>query len=117
MAAEVLGDSAESMTVDQIWKKAEERKLTERLGSTGKTPTLSLRARLYTELKKWGNKSTFRVVSRTPVTFGIRGKNYQPAVDSAVADSGADNGENTDATFDEREGARQVRCHPRTGSR
>ncbi len=60
------------LTSEEIWEKAQELSLDERIRSTGKTPWATLGARLYMDIKENGDKSTFIQVSKRPARFLLR---------------------------------------------
>lgn len=74
MAEELLNSSKEPMDVASIWKKSKSEGLTDKVGSQGKTPWMSLAARLYVDTNNENLKSRFFRVGQNPVRFGLTGK-------------------------------------------
>ena len=68
LAQDVLKQSSEPLSVQQIWEKAKELGLVDKLSSSGKTPTNTLSSILYTEAKD-KNKQTFKKVSESPTKY------------------------------------------------
>lgn len=66
-AYEVLKSKNKPMSVQEITEVAKERKL---FVSTGKTPMATMGAQLYTDIKKFGNKSPFVQLGKNK--FGLR---------------------------------------------
>ena len=54
-----------------IWKKGVEFGFDKKLDSQGKTPWCSIGAQIYSEIKKKGNKSSFKQVSKRPSLFAL----------------------------------------------
>jgi uncharacterized protein len=73
MAEDVLASSKEPMDVASIWTKSLSDGLADRVGSQGKTPWMTLAARLYVDSKE-NLKSRFFRVGQNPVRFGLIGK-------------------------------------------
>lgn len=76
MAQEVLETEKKPMTVSQIWKCGENLHLTEKVGSTGKTPINTLQARLYIDIRD-NAKSMFMQTSKRPSTFYLKDKDIE----------------------------------------
>jgi len=74
LCKDVLQSSNKPLSADEIWEKAKELKLDEKIGTIGKTPEASIAARLYTDIKEEGDKSIFEQVSRRPAKFYLRAK-------------------------------------------
>ena len=72
LAEDVLKANNRPMSADEIWSYAKETGLSERVGTSGKTPARSIQAQLYMEIKNNGDASTFVQVSRRPVLFALR---------------------------------------------
>lgn len=67
LAYDVLLSSDKPLKVDEMWKIAEKNSLTLRLLSIGKTPTRTLGAQIYTDIKKGNSK--FVQISKRPAMF------------------------------------------------
>lgn len=74
LATEVLQTSDRPLSIEEIWEKGETLGLTEKVGSTGKTPVKTLSARLYIDIRD-NEKSMFVQVSKRPALFVLKGKN------------------------------------------
>lgn len=64
------------MTADDIWKKAIETGLDKKLGTTGKTPSATIAARLYVDIRDKGEYSEFQQVSKRPALFMLRSSDF-----------------------------------------
>jgi uncharacterized protein len=84
MAEELLNSSKEPMDVASIWKKSKSDGLADKVGSQGKTPWMSLAARLYVDTNKENLKSRFFRVGQNPVRFGLKGK-HKASLDVEIA--------------------------------
>lgn len=73
LGEEVLRSSEAPLSVEAIWKVAEQKGLTTKLGSSGKTPIRTLSARLYMDIKN-SKDTIFEQVSKRPAKFFIKGK-------------------------------------------
>ena len=91
------------MTPDGIWAKAIESGLDKQIGSTGKTPTATIGARLYVDIRDNGEESKFVQVSKRPPLFMLRGSEVKKAdIDKAVEKQENDE-KRTTSTFHERD--------------
>ncbi len=91
------------MTPDGIWAKAIESGLDKQIGSTGKTPTATIGARLYVDIRDNGEESKFVQVSKRPPLFMLRGSEVKKAdIDKAVEKQENDEKRST-STFHERD--------------
>lgn len=72
LAEEVLKQSNDALTKDEIWDKAVENGLAKKVGSQGKTPEQSIGAQIYTSIKNQEN--IFRQVSTRPTRFTLASK-------------------------------------------
>lgn len=79
LAFEILSTAETQLPVNEIWKIAENKNLTQNLSSIGKTPTATLGAQLYTDIKN--NNSRFVQISKRPATFGLKSKTYKNQVE------------------------------------
>ena len=70
-SVEVLKTINKPLGKMDIWKKGVELGLDTKLESQGKTPWYSIGAQIYSEIKKKGNKSRFRQVSKRPSLFAL----------------------------------------------
>ncbi len=73
LGEEVLRNSKVPLSVEEIWKVAEQKGLTIKLGSSGKTPIRTLSARLYMDIKN-SQSTIFEQVSKRPAKFYLKGK-------------------------------------------
>ena len=74
LAKDVLESENRPLTIKQIWTLGENKKLTDKVGSLGKTPMKTLQARLYVDIRDNDN-SIFKQVSKKPSTFILK-NNY-----------------------------------------
>lgn len=72
LCAEVLSMEATPMSPDEIWQKAKETGLEQKIGSTGKTPSATIGARLYVDIRDNGENSRFVQVSKRPARFMLK---------------------------------------------
>lgn len=73
LAKDVLEKENIPLSVEEMWKSAEEYGFLEKLSSSGKTPIRTLSARIYIDLKN--NKDTiFEQVSKRPAKFFLKGR-------------------------------------------
>lgn len=82
VAFEILSSSDIQLSVKEIWNVAIEKNLIVKLSSTGKTPTDTLAAQLYTDIKN--SNSRFVQISKRPATFGLKSKNYNVLEDCKI---------------------------------
>ena len=75
LALEVLAATQEPMSAEQIWKKANELGIAEKVGSNGKTPAKSIEARIYVDIRD-NDASKFVKLSKHPVLFGLKSLSY-----------------------------------------
>lgn len=71
LAEEVLKNSSTPLDVSTIWKNGVISKAVDKVGSEGKTPWISLGARLYVDSKD-NSKTRFLRVGDGPVLFGLK---------------------------------------------
>ncbi len=82
---DVFKNNPNPMSADEVWEKALEMKLDKKLGTFGKTPSATVGARLYVDIKEKGDQSTFIQVSKRPARFLLRSMNLnQQLVKSQV---------------------------------
>ena len=72
LAYDVLEKEKKPMTINEIWLKATELKLNEKLSSFGKTPEKTLSAQIYVNIKQNPEKSPFIQVSKRPTLFSLK---------------------------------------------
>lgn len=72
LAIEVLKSSKEPMSVLEIWKKAQELGLLNKIQAQGKNPYTTFTSVLYTDFKRVNN--TFIVHSNNPKKFSLNTK-------------------------------------------
>ena len=70
---DVLTESDIPLSIKEIWKIAEDRGLTKKVNSLGKTPSKSMGSALYTDIK-YNDNSKFIQVSKEPPKFFLRVK-------------------------------------------
>jgi len=75
LIVEVFNITKIPMSPEEIWEKALELGLNNKLGSTGKTPPATIGARLYVDIKENESKSKFVQVSKRPSRFVLRSLN------------------------------------------
>lgn len=75
LAREVLTTTKKPMSAEQIWQKANDLGIAEKVGSKGKTPARSIQAQLYVDIKDGAN-SDFVQLSKHPVLFGLKSLQY-----------------------------------------
>lgn len=73
LAKDVLELGNRPLTITQIWNIGEQNGLTDKIGSSGKTPVNTLQARLYIDIRD-NNKSIFQQVSKRPAKFMLKNK-------------------------------------------
>ena len=71
LAEEVLKTAKEPLTYREIWEIAVSQGLDKKVGSKGKTPTDTLAARMYTDMKEKSD-SKFCITSKRPTTFWLK---------------------------------------------
>lgn len=79
LCCDVLTKELTPLTPDDIWKKAVEAGLDQKIGSTGKTPSATIGARLYVDIRDNGEESKFVQVSKRPALFMLRGNELKKA--------------------------------------
>lgn len=72
LAEETFKKTKIPMSATELWDKAKELKLVDKLSSTGATPQATLSAQIYTNIKKNGENSLFVQVSKSPPKFYLR---------------------------------------------
>ncbi len=73
LAKEVILLENKPLTISQIWEIGQKQKLTDKIGSSGKTPINTLQARLYVDIRDNKN-SDFQQVSKRPSRFSLKSK-------------------------------------------
>lgn len=73
LAQRVLSESEKPLSVEQIWQIATDKKYSEELNSTGKTPLHTLGAQLYVNVKT-GSSSKFAAIGSRPKYFYLKAK-------------------------------------------
>lgn len=85
LCEEILALEKQPMSPDEIWQKAKETGIDQKLGSTGKTPTASIGARLYVDIRDNGDNSKFIQVSKRPARFILKSQDFNKTeIESAV---------------------------------
>lgn len=72
LAREVLHDAGRPLSPSEIWLEGEKCGLSRKVGSKGKTPTRTMSASLYVDIKK-NEHTIFKQVSRRPGKFYLKG--------------------------------------------
>lgn len=72
LIVDVFKNSKIPMSVDEIWEKAVEMNLDKKLRSNGKTPSQTVGAKLYTDIKENRESSIFVQVSKRPARFFLK---------------------------------------------
>lgn len=78
LITDVFKEVKNPLSPDEIWEKTVEFGFDKKLGSSGKTPSATIGARLYVDVKENGDKSTFIQVSKRPSRFLLRSLNLNP---------------------------------------
>lgn len=73
LACDVLGQSDKPMSIQEIWERAKELGLVDKLSSSGKTPVNTLSATLSVNAKRNENR-TFKKVSDKPSRYILENK-------------------------------------------
>lgn len=103
LCIEILSKYNSPMSPDEIWKKAIEDGLAEKIGSVGKTPSATIGARLYTDIKDNGEKSVFVQISKRPARFILRNSGIKEKEIESVIEKKLKNEEKTEYKFNERD--------------
>ena len=103
LCIEILSKYNSPMSPDEIWKKAIEDGLAEKIGSVGKTPSATIGARLYTDIKDNGAKSVFVQISKRPARFILRNSGIKEKEIESVIEKKLKNEEKTEYKFNERD--------------
>ena len=72
LCIEILSQCGTPMSPDEIWQKALEEGWDKKIGTVGKTPSATIAAKFYTDIKEKGENSTFLQVSKRPARFVLR---------------------------------------------
>lgn len=84
LAQEVLSGSKTPLDVPTIWKKGLASNVVDKVGSEGKTPWMSLGARLYVDTKD-NPKSRFFRIGENPALFGLKSVHTVQQANEAIA--------------------------------
>jgi len=76
---EVFEKTGVPMSADEIWQYAKESKAIDTSKVQGKTPSMSINAKIYSDMRDNGENSIFVKSGVSPVRFFLRGKNYDEA--------------------------------------
>jgi uncharacterized protein len=71
LAEQIIATVRQPLTINEMWEKAVELGLDKKLNTKGKTPSATLGARLYIEVRDNQN-SKFVAVGKRPTKFGLR---------------------------------------------
>jgi hypothetical protein len=75
------------MSAEEIWEKAIELNLDKKVGTTGKTPSATIAARLYTNIKIERENSVYILVSKRPTKFILRSLYTNPSLTEAIIEA------------------------------
>lgn len=81
LAKDVLSETKSPMTYQEIWQSAEEKGLTKKLRTTGKTPWQTLGARLFVDIRD-NEKSLFIKVGKRPARFFLTSRSSEVPKDA-----------------------------------
>ncbi len=91
------------MSPNEIWQKAKETGLDTKIGTTGKTPSATIGARLYVDIRDNGDNSKFVQVTKRPARFMLKNADLKQS-DIQKAVEKAETAEAKDTTkFNERD--------------
>lgn len=112
LAEEILSESEMPMTINDIWDSAVKKWLDRKLGSEGKTPVDTLRARLYTNVQESEDKKRFVIVSRNPTLFWLvsREKEFSEEFINKFYENQLVNNKTDDETIHERKYHQVLTC-------
>ena len=110
LCKEVLTQSNKPMTPNEIWDFAKQIGLDEKIGSTGKTPSASISARLYVDIRDNGEESKFVQVSKRPALFMLRGNDLKKADIEKAVEKQEIAAEKITSTYNERDLHQQPTC-------
>lgn len=80
LSADVLNKVGRPLTTEEIWDYAVEFGLNEECGLKGKTPWNTIGARIYVNIKDFGEQSRFYIASKGPTRFFLTGNNKSTPV-------------------------------------
>lgn len=103
LCVEILSQCDTPMSPDEIWQKALEEGLDEKIGTAGKTPSATIAAKLYTDIKEKGEDSTFLQVSKRPARFVLRNSSIKAKEIELVIEKKLKSEEKTEYKFNERD--------------
>jgi len=83
LARDVLKQAPKPMTYQEIWESAYEKRITSKVGTSGKTPWQSLGARLYIEVRD-NPDSDFIKVGNRPARFFLKERQAELSPDTAT---------------------------------
>ena len=75
LAEKILKESEKPLTANEIWQKAVDRGISNKLNTKGKTPWTTLGARLYVSIRD-NPDSKFDSVGKRPKRFYLKNKKY-----------------------------------------
>ncbi len=84
LAKQIINRENQPLTANEIWEKAIELGLDKQLNSKGKTPSATLGARLYVEVRDNPN-SIIEPVGKRPVRFGLKNTTYNQTTATPVS--------------------------------
>lgn len=85
LSIEVLETVQKALTAEEIWNEAKRLGFDKKLNkNAGLTPEKTIGAKIYTDIKDYGDKSKFIKVSKKPVKFYLRGMSINNALQTSV---------------------------------
>ena len=72
LAIDIIKNENRPMSINEIWNKAVEKGLENRLSSFGKTPEKTLAAQIYVSIKQNKENSPFIQISKRPALFYLK---------------------------------------------
>lgn len=103
LCEDVFLKQAIPMSPDEIWQKAQEYGFDKKIGSKGKTPSATIGARLYVDIRNNSDDSKFEQVSKRPALFMLRGANLKKADIEKAVEKQEIAAEKNISRFDERD--------------
>lgn len=86
LAYDILENADKPLTIDEIWDKAVELGLVDKLGSCGRMPKVTLTARIYLEAGKEEDPTIIKVSDKPSKFILNRGENVFEILDEEVVE-------------------------------
>ncbi len=102
VAYEILQQSDASLSINEIWEKAVELGLDQKIGTSGKTPEKTLAARIYVDIKN-NSDTQFVQVNKRPAKFILKNKTAYTINQEIIKTSMDENKKEKRQKFNERE--------------